>query len=84
MDPIVASKVAEGMARLRKSPDADAVVVEGLQKWILGSDLVTRLRINTHTVAASLMIPVDIVTAHCVLAAHLGVLDMVWASHCQH
>jgi class 3 adenylate cyclase len=70
--------------KLKKRPDANAIAINTIKEWLLGSNLLKRLRINPHSVATDSGFDLDGIISEFLYGVKTGLFDLHWDVHCPH
>lgn len=74
----------EKIEKLKKRPGANVVAIDEMEDWLLGSNLLERIRINPHHVAAISGLHPDLMISEFLYGAIAEVFDLHWDIHCPH
>lgn len=69
---------------LKQRPNSSKGTIDKIEKWLLGSHVLQRLRINPYYIAGDLVQNVKRITSEFLHGVKAGVFDLHWDIHCPH
>lgn len=70
--------------QLKQRPNSSKGTIDQIEKWLLGSHVLQRLRINPYYIAGDLVQNVKRITSEFLHGVKAGVFDLHWDIHCPH
>ncbi len=74
----------EKLEQLKKRPNSSKGTIDQIEKWLIGSHILQRLRINPYYVAGDTVKNVKRITSEFLHGVYAGAFDLHWDIHCPH
>ena len=74
----------EKLELLKKRPNCSKGTIDQIEKWLIGSHILQRLRINPYYVAGDTVKNVKRITSEFLHGVKAGAFDLHWDIHCPH
>jgi hypothetical protein len=74
----------EKLKQLKKRPNSSKGTIDQIEKWLIGSHILQRLRINPYYVAGDTVKNVKRITSEFLHGVNAGAFDLHWDIHCPH
>jgi class 3 adenylate cyclase len=74
----------EKLEQLKKRPNSSKGTIDQIEKWLLGSHILQRLRINPYYVAGDTVKNIKRITSEFLHGVKSGAFDLHWDIHCPH
>jgi class 3 adenylate cyclase len=74
----------EKLEQLKKRPNSSKGTIDQIEKWLLGSHVLQRLRINPYYVAGDTVKNIKRITSEFLHGVKAGAFDLHWDIHCPH
>lgn len=74
----------EKLEQLKKRPNSSKGTIDQIEKWLAGSHILQRLRINPYYVAGDTVKNVKRITSEFLHGVKAGAFDLHWDIHCPH